>query len=342
MCGTVLNAALKHRISAHLLEQAGWNEGLGSPFTAALLRAMNDDLQGDGPVWKLCAGWTGHPRKDALGLRILGALHHAVLTGQAAGLATVFPPNEAARDIQRVWAEAKSWIEDNLIAVRQYIQSPPQTNETRRSIALLPGFLALAAQFDMPMHLLEIGASAGLNQNWDRFGYQTASWTRPGDSEVLIKTDWQGPVPAHLDVIVNIGSRAACDLNPLNVSAPGAARRLKSYVWPDQPDRLQRLDAAIAVAVASGTQVEQADAEAWLIEKLTQRPATGLTVVYHSVFLTYPPKAQIKRIMNLIAKHGAGATSQAPLAWLCYESEGLFGGDLSSPQMQTRVQVWPG
>jgi len=303
---------------------------------------MNDDFNAGGVIAALCNDWDGNPRKDALGLRILGALHHAVLAGDAEALAAEFPASNRDYNIDRVWAAARRWLEGNLDAVKLFMQSPPQTNETRRSIALLPGFLALAARFDMPMHLLEIGASAGLNQNWDRFGYQTASWARPGDSEVLIKTDWQGPAPTHLDAVVDIGSRAACDLNPLDVSDPGAARRLKSYVWPDQPDRLQRLDAAIAVAVSSGTQVDQADAEAWLIEKLAQRPATGLTVIFHSVFLIYPPKEQIKRIMNLIAKHGADATSQAPLAWLCYESEGLFGGDHSNPQMQTRLQVWPG
>ena len=36
------------------------------------------------------------------------------------------------------------------------------------------------------MHLLELGASAGLNQNWDRFTYDGGTWQRPGASDVTI------------------------------------------------------------------------------------------------------------------------------------------------------------
>jgi len=44
--------------------------------------------------------------------------------------------------------------------------------------------------------LLEVGASAGLNQHWDAFGYETGSWARPGaPGAPVITTDWSGPPP---------------------------------------------------------------------------------------------------------------------------------------------------
>ena len=336
------NPTSREKVAAHFLEQAGWNEGLGSPFTASLLRFMHADLGDEGPIEALCGDWPGNPRKDALGLRVLGALHHAVLTGTAPQLATVFPADNNTWDATEVWGVARAWLVENVDAVRVFMETPPQTNETRRSIALLPGFLKLAAQFEMPMHLLELGASAGLNQNWDRFNYQTDSWSRAGDSDVLITADWQGSPPAHLNSKIEIGSRSACDLNPLDINDPAQMRRLKSYTWPDQPDRLSRLDAAIDLAIGAGTHVDQADAELWLADKLAKRPCDGLTVVYHSVFLIYPPKDQIQRIMKLISDAGQAATERAPVAWLCYESEGLFGGDRATPKMYTRLQIWPG
>ena len=45
--------------------------------------------------------------------------------------------------------------------------------------------------------------------------------------------------------------------------------------------------------------------------------------------------------MRLIEEAGAAATASAPLAWLCFEPESLFGGDRTSPRMQTRLQTWP-
>lgn len=329
------------KIHDHFIEQSGWNKGLGSPYTAALLLKMADDFMAGGPTRSLCEGWQGNPRKDALALRLLGALHHATLTGRAPELAAVFPAQCPTYTADETWPVAREWLAANLEHVRTFMQRPPQTNETRRAIALLPGFLQLAATFDMPMHLLELGASAGLNQNWDRFNYKTGTWAYAGNSDVTISTDWHGPAPQHLDIKPDIQSRAACDQTPLDISDPAEALRLKSYTWPDQPERLARLDAAVALAVEVNTQVDPADAEDWLRQKLTDRPMTGLTVIYHSVFLIYPPRDKIKRILSLIKDAGEAATQDNPVAWLCYESEALFGGDNRSPLMQTRLQTWP-
>lgn len=328
------------RIHDHFVEQAKWCAELGSPFTADLILRCADDLEAGGPVADICGDWPTNPRKDALSLRLTGALHYAVLSGRSDELASVYPRG-LDWDMQEVWPVARGWLAANITAVRAFIQSPPQTNETRRSIILLPGFLRLAARFNQPIHLLELGASAGLNQNWDKFNYETASWSRKGDSDVTIRTDWRAPVPDHLDADLNIVSRAACDLNPLDMSDPEQVLRLKCYTWADQPDRLDRLDAAIRLAQRNQTKVDTAEALEWLTQKLASRPKTGLTVIYHSVFLIYPPREVIAEIMQTIEEVGAQATENAPLAWLCYESEALFGGNRASPKMRARLQTWP-
>lgn len=330
------------KIVDHFVEQAKWCDALGSPFTAALLRQFAADFEAGGPVAEICGDWPSNPRKDALGLRLAGALHYAVLSGAAPDLAAVYPSGAMDWDMQQVWPVAKAWFAEHAAQVRDFIKSPPQTNETRRSIILLPGFLNLAARFEQPLHLLELGASAGLNQNWDKFNYQTETWQRDGASDVTIQTDWRAPVPDHLDAELEIASRAACDLSPIDLTDPDQVRRLKCYTWADQPERLNRLDAAISLAQDSGTQVEAADALDWLKHRLANRPKTGVTVVYHSVFLIYPPREIIAEIMQAIRTAGADATPEAPLAWLSYESEALFGGDHSSPKMRARLETWPG
>ena len=330
------------KIVDHFVEQAGWCEDLGSPFTAQLLKRFAVDFERNGPVHAICGDWATNPRKDALGLRLAGALHHAVLSGASPALASVYPASGPDWEMERVWSVARSWLEQNVHHVRGFIQSPPQTNETRRSIILLPGFLKIAARFQQPLHLLELGASAGLNQNWDHFNYETESWRRRGDSDVTIRTDWRAAIPEQIDAEIKVASRQACDLKPVDLSDPTQATRLKSYTWPDQAERLQRLDAAIRLAQDSGTRVDQGDALTWLTEKLASRPKTGVTLIYHSVFLIYPPRDVIAAIMDTIRTAGESATEQAPLAWLSYESEALFGGDRESPKMRARLEVWPG
>lgn len=332
-------------VLAHLGEQAAFCQFLGSPFTAALCLAMKVDIEKGGPVAQLVADWPGDPRRDALGLRIAGYLHHSVLSG-ALELARVYPGANRNTDIDQAWPVIAEWISSHPDAARRYMQSPPQTNEVRRSIALLPGFLKLAATFPGPMHLLELGASAGLNQNWDKFSYSASNWSRLGQSEVSIDTDWRGRPPLYLDVELEVASRAACDQNPIDVSQADAARRLKSYVWPDQPERLARLDAAMALAVASGTQVDKADAGNWLEKKLAERPQAGLTVVFHSVFLQYPPASTRRRISEQIEAAGHLASKQQPFAWLSLEPRDLFAdhamANVNPNLMVTRLQTWPG
>lgn len=330
------------RVRDHFAEQAKWCEELGSPFTAELLRAFGTDLSAGGPMAAICGNWTGNPRKDALGLRIAGALHHAVLTGVAPELAAAYPVPGRDWTMADVWPAAKAWLGQNLHHVQRFIESPPQTNETRRSIALLPGFLELSARYDHPMNLLELGASAGLNQNWDAYRYDTDAWRWGEGREVTISTDWQGPPAGHLDARPEIAARAACDLSPVDLSDDTAVSRLKCYTWPDQFDRLERLDAAVSIAQARGTQVDKADALDWLRKRLANRPSGQLTVVYHSVFLIYPPKDVIESIIGLIEETGHAATTERPLAWLCMESEALFAGRRDTPRFEVRLKTWPG
>ena len=338
-------AASRDEILAHFREQAGFCAALGSPFMEALCHAMAGDIEASGPVWRLVRGWTGNPRRDALCLRVAGYLHYAVLGGKAAELAAVYPASNPGWTMDAVWPVARDWLAWHERAAKVFIKSPPQTNETRRAIALLPGFLKVASLFPGPMHILELGASAGLNQNWDRFNYQTDRWELTGNSDVIIGTEWKGPPPDHMDMSFNVSTRAACDQSPISLSKASAARRLKSYVWPDQPDRLARLDAAIALARRTRVRVDKADAADWLKAKLAARPEEGPTVIYHSVFLQYPPPETRRALTAMIEEAGADATWKRPLAWVCYEPAAFFQAPdptgIEPNDFITYMRVWP-
>ncbi|PKP82080.1 MAG: DUF2332 domain-containing protein [Alphaproteobacteria bacterium HGW-Alphaproteobacteria-18] len=338
-------ASAKDEIVAHFREQAGFCQALGSPFMEALCLAMVDDIEQHGPVGRLIKGWAGNPRRDALALRIAGYLHYSALGNKAPELTAVYPAGNPDWTMEAVWPVAHDWLARHERAAKVFIKSPPQTNETRRAIALLPGFLKVASQFPGPMHLLELGASAGLNQNWDRFNYQTPRWELTGNSDVTITTNWNGPPPDHMDMSFNVATRAACDQSPVNLSKASSARRLKSYIWPDQPERLARLDAAIALARRTRVRVDKADAADWLKTKLSARPEEGPTVIYHSVFLQYPPTETRNALLKLIEDAGAEATWERPLAWVCFEPGAFFQGldqvGIDPSDFITYMRIWP-
>lgn len=328
------------RILAHFRQQAGFCAEYGSPFTGALIEAMARDLESGGPVAALVADWSTNPAADALALRLAGALHEAVLTGRDPALATLYPARDPAYSAEKAWPVARAFFERERDWVRAFISSPPQTNETRRSIALLSAFLAFAENWSGPIDTLEIGASAGLNLNWDRFAYQTQSWSW-GEGAVRINTDWRGEPPP-VSAAPKVRHRAACDLNPLDIRDDAQRLRLKSYVWPDQPDRLARFDAAVALALETGVRVERADAAEWLARKLAARASDAATLVYHSVFLQYPPKEARAAIVAAITEAGAKANAAAPLAWVRMEPEAVLDGVDNGLRFVIDLITWPG
>ncbi|HEY4606524.1 MAG TPA: DUF2332 domain-containing protein, partial [Acidimicrobiia bacterium] len=86
-----------------------------------------------------------------------------------------------------------------------------QTNECRRCVALLP--LVMMAPFDR-FHLLDVGASAGLNLALDRYRYRYGDleWG-PTDADVVLTAETRGMPPGLHDV--EILSRIGLDINPL-------------------------------------------------------------------------------------------------------------------------------
>jgi len=314
--------------------QAGWCADLGSPFTARLLTLAAADLDGGGPLAALVGDWPGDPVADALALRVAGALHALVLSGKAPRLAACYPPagDGTGGDL---WPSALAALAAHASFVRAMLASPPQTNEVRRSGILLGGYLAVARAWGLPLRVLEIGASAGLNLAFDRYAYRLgeAAWG-PAGAGVAIPVEWRGPLP-DLAAPLEVAERAGCDRQPIDLGDPDARLRLRAYVWADQRDRLARLEGAIAEALAAGLAVERADAADWVERRLAE-PAPGrATVLAHSIVWQYLPSATQGRIAAAAARRGAGATPVSPFAWLRFEPAGEDGFALI-------LSLWPG
>jgi hypothetical protein len=266
---------------------------MGSPFSGLVARAVAADIAAGGAFASLAEPWAGKDVRtlfaDAAPLRFLGGLHYLVLTGAAPNLAAEYPPSKLAPDPGRLAARVSATGREHRAMLAQFLTSPPQTNEVNRSVVLSAGFRIIAKRAGLPLRCLEIGASAGLNMNWDRFFYdlgESGLWGDPS-SPVRLSADWTGGPPPY-DVEAEVIERRACDQNPVDVSQDEAALRLKAYVWPDQLTRMARLEGAIAVARRHPPEIERADAAEWTRAHLHPVPGV-VTVLYHSVVWSYLP-----------------------------------------------------
>jgi hypothetical protein len=307
---------------------------MGSEFTARMLEQAAD--RSDGVVAPLLAPWASADLRqvlnDAAPLRLVAAIHDLALSGEDAALSEAY----AALDPARAWSAAEALIPMRRARLARFMEHEPQTNEVRRCIALLGGFLEVAKATGLPLRCFEVAASAGLNLSWDAYRYQLAGahWGDPA-SKVCIDTDWQGGLPP-LDAEVAVIERAACDRRPTDLTDADQRRRLLSYYWPDQTARLARIRAAIDHAVASGVRVDEADAVDWVRSRVRLQ-AGAATVVYHSVVWTYLSPERRAAFTEAMAELGAAATPEAPFAWLSKEPS---AADYMT--MEVRLRLWPG
>jgi hypothetical protein len=313
--------------------QARACEQLGSPLYADLLERVAVDVEGVGPSWEVLRGHEDDPAGSALALRLMGAVNRLVLAGEEAALGRLYRDPE--RDGEEVWRELRAVLERNRERLRDLVERPVQTNEVGRCAALLPGFLTVAPATGLPLRLLEVGASAGLNLHWDLYRYESecVSWGPP-DSPLAIRFELEGESALPALDRVEIAVRRGCDAAPIDPGGAEGEIDLLAYAWPDQADRVERVRAAIAIVRGREVEVEKASAAAWA-ERVLGEPADGsATVLFHSIVEQYLGEEELAAFHRQIREAGERATAAAPLAWLRMEPAG--------ERAEVRLTTWPG
>jgi hypothetical protein len=327
---------LAHRFRA----QAEQCDLHGSPLTAALLLGAADDLEAGGPTAEVLAPVADEPGGSVVSLRFAGALHRLVLERKAPELATYYPSVGGTAGPAGAWAVAREVVAREQAELGAGVRRPVQTNEVGRAAALYGGFLHVAAATGLPIRLLEIGASAGLNLRPEAFAYEVAQGVVLGDpsSPVRLTAPWQGRFPTY-DGRLQIASRSGCDPSPLDPTSAEDRLTLTSYVWADQVERFERLRGALQIAARDPIRVEQLPGSAFLERELA-KPTPGVaTVVWHSVVRQYLGDAERAALDRILADAGGQASADAPLFRLSLEPEQVAHGTF---RFLVELTSWPG
>ena len=280
-----------------------------------LLRELARDWDEGGVTREILSGHEGSSPADMVQLRLLAGVHRIVLRGDAPALAQFYPSVGGAADRYAVWPALEPVLRSHVSELRAALEVAPQTNEVGRSVALLAGLSEAVRRTGIRhVHLLEPGASAGLNLLVDHFRFEGDGWSAGprGARLVLTGCDAPGFVPVDFEVV----ERRGCDLDPFDATTPEGAAHLRSFVWPHMPERDGRLLAALETLRDHPVVIDRAGAADWVREQLSgSRSGDVLTVVWHSITRQYWPAAEYASMVEAIDE----ARSRMPVVRVALE-----------------------
>lgn len=198
---------------------------------------------------------------------LLAAVHDVLLAGRPDPLAAWYasltdPPRPVGHGDDDPWPAFRRLAIEDPEVERLLRTGATQTNEVGRSAALLPALAHLAATAPgappggvRPLGLVEVGASAGLNLDLDRYGYRYAGGpTIAADAPLVLDCELRprahpvDPFAGLAVAVPPIADRVGLDREPVRLADPERARWLVACQWPEEPDRLHRTRTAIALA----------------------------------------------------------------------------------------------
>lgn len=298
-----------------------------SPLYQQLTRKIADDHD----ILDLAANSApGQPPPNLL----LAAVHYLLLSGVDHPLRSVYPslgarqpatsdPYPLFRDFCLQHADEIT----HLLSTRRV-----QTNEVARASCLLPGFHRVSQiNKQAPLALIEVGTSAGLLLLWDQFSYDYDVWSRSGDTDHQVQLSCQlrgDRMPPLPEAFPRIAARIGIDINPIDLTDPDAVLWLRALVWPDQPERAERLINAIALAQNQPLDLVTGDALEVLAGIVERLPREATLCVFHCHTLNqFPPEKRVQFLALLtrlsqarpvfhLSLEAIGATAAKPSARL--------------------------
>jgi hypothetical protein len=300
-------------------------------------------------------------------LILLAAVHYLLLSGADHPLAAYYDtvaavcgrtgpppadadPTAAFTDFCRV---RRAEVEE-LVATRT-----TQTNEVGRCTGLLPGLCHVAARYggDVPLSLLDLGTSAGLNLLFDDYCY---TYRSAADGTTLAAGSPTSAVALECEARDDLASlpelelppmaeRVGLDLAPVDPFSDEDALWLQACQWPDNPERFDRLRAALANVrtAAHPPRLERGDMIADLPAVAGTIPGDNPLVVFHSWVAAYLDETQQRQLAAAVQALGRGRPVHHLYCETPFETPGLptppspvprEGPDLAT----TLVHVGPG
>jgi hypothetical protein len=230
---------------------------------------------------------------------LFAAVQYLLLGGADHPLASYYPSVGGVQPVGGAYPAFADFCRVYATDIRQLVRSRRvQTNEVGRCGQLLPAFTLAAARFGgRPLALVEVGSSAGLALQFDRYQYVytdgagTPLCTCGPPSDAVIRTQLRDggecPLP---DRLPEVAGRTGIDTRPLDAADDDAMQWLAALIWADQRDRHELFRAAVRIARRDPAPCIAGDGAEVLPDVIAAIPPDHLPCVFHSHTIYQMPR----------------------------------------------------
>jgi hypothetical protein len=285
--------------------------------TSPLYRCLSRTVAATGQLLDLAC--QGRPGQYPTFL-FYGAVHLLLFAGIDHPLARSYPSIAGERTLppERAGPALVSFGREHAAELADTIRTRlVQTNQVQRAIGLRLGLSVIAGELPGPVHVIEAGASAGLNLRFDRYGYRL-NGRQFGDpaAPVQLPAECHGQEPQpDLDRQPAIASVLGIDLHPVDATDPGERAWLQALVWPENHRQRALLTTALELAAADPPPILAGDVVDVLPGIAGTLPAGQPRVVFHSATRLHVPASRLAAFDAAIERAG----DTGPMWWLSIE-----------------------
>lgn len=176
------------------------------------------------------------------------AIHYLLLKNQDNELAKYYPSIQRNFYPEIPFDIFKTFCLANINEIKKIISTRiVQTNVITRCSYLMPIFSKLIKEENKPTTIIDIGTSAGLTLNFDKYQYWNNDKKVFGQSNVIVKSKI---IDSEAPTIFNIShpiTKIGIDQNLIDPTDKDEILWLKALVWTDQIERFVAIDEALKI-----------------------------------------------------------------------------------------------
>ena len=190
----------------------------------------------------------------------LGAVHYLLLKNRDEPLAEYYPSIHRNHIASIPFDVFKAFCLDKKEEIIKIISTRiVQTNVINRCSYLMPIFSKIIAEENKPTTIIDIGTSAGLTLNFDKYEYWYNDQKVFGESKVIVKSKVVESQTPKIFPISQPIQKIGIDQNLIDPTDLDEVLWLKALAWTDQLDRFEAMDEALKLSDLKNIKFVRAD-----------------------------------------------------------------------------------